>query len=109
MKIDIEHNKLQNFQLCNVHVLESIDPAKFKQKQGPWALLLVLRDWTWFTTTKRANYELGGAQSRNPTTHRYQKTRNICIEQQENNKEAMRQRMTQSKHQGSLRYCEIFH
>ena len=30
MKINIEHNKLQNFQLCNVHVLESIDPAKFK-------------------------------------------------------------------------------
>ena len=81
-----------------------------KQTQEPWVLLLlVLRDWAWFTAAKWADYEPDGAQSRNPTMHTYWQTRNICIEQQENNKGAIRQRKTQSKRQGSLRYCIIFH
>ena len=32
-------------------------------------LIVVLRDWAWFTATKWTDYEPNGAQSKNPTTH----------------------------------------
>ena len=32
-------------------------------------LVVVLKDWTWFTATKWVDYESDGAQRRNPTTH----------------------------------------
>lgn len=34
-------------------------------------LVVVLRDWTWFTAAKRVDYKPGGAQSRNLTIHTY--------------------------------------
>ena len=32
-------------------------------------LVVVLRDWAWFTTTKQVDYEPDGAQSTNLTTY----------------------------------------
>ena len=32
-------------------------------------LVIVLRDWAWFTTAKWDDYKPSGAQSRNPTIH----------------------------------------
>ena len=34
---------------------------------GP--LLVVLRDWAWFTAAKWVDFEPDGAQNTNPTTH----------------------------------------
>ena len=48
---------------------------------GP--LLVVLRDWAWFTTTKWTDFEPDGAHSTNPITYTCKQTRNICVEQQE--------------------------
>ena len=36
---------------------------------GP--LLVVLRDWVWFTATKWADYKPSGAWRKNPTIHTY--------------------------------------
>ena len=34
-------------------------------------LVVVLRDWVWFTATKWANYKPSGARRKNPTIHTY--------------------------------------
>ena len=34
-------------------------------------LVVVLRDWAWFTAAKWADYKPSGAQSRNSTIHTY--------------------------------------
>jgi len=34
-------------------------------------LVVVSRDWTWFTAVKWADYKPSGAQSKNPTIHTY--------------------------------------
>ena len=39
------------------------------ETRTPGLLLVVLRDWAWFTTAKWADYEPDGAQNTNSTTH----------------------------------------
>ena len=52
-------------------------------------LVVVLRDWVWFTAAKWVDYKPSGAQSKNPTIHTYvlANKKYICMEQQETVKE----------------------
>ena len=85
---ELEFSRLKFFTcLILVRVLFGWCPGPSRNEDLKPFSCCFLRDWAWFTATKWANYKLDGAQSRNPTTHTYYQTRNICIEQQESIKE----------------------
>ena len=47
-----------------------LDGAKAQVETSTLGLLVVvLKDWAWFTIVKLADYKLDGAQNMNPTTH----------------------------------------
>ena len=72
-------------EVCECLFLDNVQAQAEARTLG--LLVVVLKNWDQFTAAKWADYKPSGAQSKNPTIHTYQQTRNICMEQQETVKE----------------------
>ena len=57
------------FRKCEGPFLDNVQAQIEARTLG--LLVVVSRDWAWFTTAKWADYKPSGVQSKNPTIHTY--------------------------------------